>query len=118
MSIALKKYIHTNGKITLLLLLILTFYLPSFSANSKPKVDVEHGHSLGGFARVRILNKITKDLACYIAIDGHKIKIVLPALNTSRWITATDKRFNHTHFSTWCSYLTLHPEYEKYRTNY
>lgn len=82
---------------------------------AQPKTSVEHGRSLDGFARVRINNLITQELACYVAIDGYKVKFRLPALNTSRWITTTDTKFDHSNFSTWCDYLTFHPKYKEYR---
>lgn len=87
----------------------------SLIANANPKILVEHGFTLNGYARARVINESRENLACYMAIDGYKIKYVLPPLNTSRWFTATDKRYNHTNFSTWCDYLVLHPEYENYR---
>lgn len=87
----------------------------SFSVEAKPNIYVEHSHTLEGFAKSRVKNNTIKDLACYMSIDGYKIKYVLPALSLSRWFMATDKAFNHTHFSTWCGYLSLYPQYERYR---
>ncbi len=101
-----------NKKLTWLLTLLLIL---TSDVIAKPKTSIEHGRSLEGYARVRINNLITKELACYVAIDGYKVKFRLPALNTSRWITATDTQFNHANFSTWCDYLELHPKYKEYR---
>jgi len=99
------------------IILTFVFSLLNFSADvqAKPYVYVEHGHNQAGFARSRITNKTTQDLACTMSIDGYKIKYVLTALATSKWYTATEKNYNHTHFSSWCGYLTLYPTFEKYR---
>ena len=101
-----------NKKSTWGLTLIL---LLTCDVNARPKTSIEHGRSIEGFARMRINNLITKELACYVAIDGFKVKFRLPALNTSRWVTATDTQFNHSNFSTWCDYLSLNPKYNNYR---
>lgn len=95
----------------------LAFLALNFSPeiHAKPNIYVEHSHTQAGYAKSRVKNNTIKDLACYMAIDGYKIKYVLPALSISRWFIATDKAFNHTHFSTWCGYLTLYPQYERYR---
>lgn len=82
---------------------------------AKPKTKTIYGTSLDGFARVKIKNNTTENLACYIAIDGFKVKFRLPALRESKWYTSTDKRFSYRNFSTWCDYLTSHPEYLKYK---
>lgn len=96
---------------------ILCYLLLSLSptVQAKPDIYVDNGYTLDGFARSRVKNNTIRDLACTMSIDGYKIKYVLPAKNTSRWYTATKKNYNHTHFSTWCGYLVLYPEYEKYR---
>lgn len=86
----------------------------SHQVQAKPKYKSLFGHSLQGFARIQVKNETSKDLACWVAIDGHKIKFRLPALNTSQWYTSNDKRYNYQHFSTWCDYIDLHPEYQKY----
>lgn len=101
-----------NKKPTWLLILL---SILAHDVIAQPKTSIEHGRNIDGFARVRINNLITKELACYVAIDGYKVKFRLPALNSSRWITATDTQFNHSNFSTWCDYLTLNPDYKKYR---
>lgn len=80
-----------------------------------PKVTVTFDKSSDGFARVRIKNETFVPLACFVAIDGHKIKFQLRAKSTSRWVTATDKRFNYRNFSTWCDYLEIHPKYNAYQ---
>jgi len=80
-----------------------------------PKVTVSFDESLDGFARVKIKNETFVPLACFVAIDGHKIKFQLRAKSTSRWITSTDKRFNYRNFSTWCDYLEIHPKYNAYQ---
>ena len=84
----------------------------SFSL-AKPKITVEHDFTLKGFAKVRVTSEETERLVCYVAIDGYKIKFTLTARQSSRWYQATDKRFNHTNISTWCDYLSKHPEYQK-----
>jgi hypothetical protein len=82
--------------------------------HAKPKTKTMYGHNADGFAQVKIKNNTTESLACYIAIDGYKIKFRLPALRQSKWYTATDKGFSYSNFSTWCGFLSLHPEYAKY----
>lgn len=92
----------------------LLYFFIAVDVSAKPKYKSFFGYSLQGFARVQVKNETSTDLACWVAIDGHKIKFRLPALNTSQWYTATDKRFNYQNFSTWCDYIDLHPEYQKY----
>jgi hypothetical protein len=93
---------------------IIIFLLMSNTATAAPKTKVTYGKSLDGFSRVKIRNETSRDLACYIAIDGYKLKFRLPALRQSKWYTATDKAFSYRNFSTWCDYIDLHPEYKKY----
>ncbi|MCJ8320486.1 MAG: hypothetical protein MJK12_12685 [Colwellia sp.] len=76
--------------------------------------SIIHGETKEGFAQVKITNKTNTSIACYVAIDGKKIKFILRPYMTSKWYKATDTQFNYRHFSTWCDYLELHPEYEKY----
>ncbi|MGB1199959.1 MAG: hypothetical protein ACPG5R_00260 [Cognaticolwellia aestuarii] len=57
-------------------------------------------------------NETNRVLACYVAIDGRKIRFKLPAFAHSPWYKATDKRFTHKSFSTWCDYIEHHPEYQ------
>jgi hypothetical protein len=102
------------------LLVILFFTAFSFvlanTVQAKPKTKTIYGRSLDGFARVKIKNNTTESLACYVAINGFKVKFRLLALRESKWYTATDTRFTYKNFSTWCDFLTLHPEYLKYKT--
>lgn len=95
-------------------LLVLGLLLNSFYVYSKPRTKVTFGHSLNGFARVQIKNETPKDLACWVAIDGFKKKFRLPALTSSQWVTANDKRYTYANFSTWCDYIDLHPQYRRY----
>ena len=87
--------------------------LLSNSALAMPKITVKHQTNVKGFAEVQVSNATMENLLCHVAIDGHKILFRLKAIQTSRWFTATDKRFNHTNFSIWCDYLTRHPKYQK-----
>jgi len=100
----------------IILIVIAAFtFLITDAAQAKPKTKTTYGKSLDGFARVKIKNNTTQNLACYIAINGYKVKFRLPSLRESKWYTATDKRFSYRNFSTWCDYLALHPEYLKYK---
>ena len=96
-------------KINISLLLLIA--LLSIDAFAMPLITIKHDRNRVGLARVQIMNETLRTLACYVAIDGHKIKFKLTARQNSRWYKATDVRFNHTHFSTWCDYIELHPEY-------
>ena len=97
-------------------ILFITFILSIMNiVYAKPKTKTIHGRNADGFSQVRIKNNTTESLACYIAIDGYKVKFRLPALRQSNWYTATDKGFTYRNFSTWCDFLSLHPEYAKYR---
>ncbi|MFT5812758.1 MAG: hypothetical protein ACI9VT_000495 [Psychroserpens sp.] len=82
---------------------------------ASPKTTLTFGVSSDGFARVKIKNQTSEPLACYVAIDGHKVKFQLQFQSTSRWITATDQRFNYQNFSTWCDYLEVHPKFKAYQ---
>lgn len=77
-----------------------------------PKIVVKHQNNRDGFAMMNVTNKTTAKLICSVTIDGHKRMFRLNALRQSKWFTATDKRFNHTHFSVWCDYLSLHPKHQ------
>ena len=103
-------------KIFIFLLVFVFTFLITNTVQAKPKIKTIYGHSLDGFARVKIKNNTTENLACYVAIDGFKVKFRLLALRESKWYTATDKRFAYRNFSTWCDYLALHPEYLRYKT--
>lgn len=80
---------------------------------ASPKVQVKHHRNAQNLAEIQVTNQTIEKLICYVAIDGHKIYFRLPARQPSKWYVATDKRFNHTHFSTWCDYISLHPKYQK-----
>lgn len=86
----------------------------AFYAQAKPKTKTIHGYSLDGFARTKIKNETIRDLACWIAIDGHKYKFRLPALTESKWYTATSKNYNYANVHTWCDYIDFHPKYQQY----
>ncbi|MFD2165770.1 hypothetical protein ACFSJY_05785 [Thalassotalea euphylliae] len=88
--------------------------LASFFAFAMPQIKTEFGRTLEGFVRIKVINETPKELACYVAIDGRKIKFRLPALAHSKWYKATDKRYTVKSFSTWCDYIEFHPEYRKY----
>lgn len=77
-----------------------------------PKIKVTHQRNIKGFAEVQVVNSTSAHLICYVAIDGHKKFFRLQALQASKWYVATDIRYNHTHFSLWCDYLSLHPKYQ------
>jgi len=83
------------------------------SALAMPKITVKHQRNIKGFAEVQVSNATMENLICHVAIDGYKILFRLKALESSKWYTATDIRFNHTHFSIWCDYLKLHPKYQE-----
>jgi len=85
----------------------------AFTSQAMPKIMVEHGRTLDGFAQVKVTNETIKPLACHVAIDGHKIRFKLQARQASQWYKANDKRYQHTDFSVWCDYLELHPKYNK-----
>ena len=102
-------------KFTILVLISAFIFLFTDTAQAKPKTKTIYGHNLEGFARLKIKNNTTESLACYIAIDGYKVKFRLASLRESMWHTATDKRFSYRNFSTWCGYLSEYPEYLKYK---
>tara|TARA_R110000772_G_scaffold74292_4_gene161931 strand:+ start:962 stop:1270 length:309 start_codon:yes stop_codon:yes gene_type:complete len=81
---------------------------------ASPKITISFGDS-NGFAQVKIKNETFEPLACYVAIDGHRIKFQLQVKSSSPWISATDKQFNYQNFSTWCDYLEIHPKYKSYQ---
>jgi len=85
-------------------------YLMLFTLNAvaTPKITIKHKRSADNFAQVQIINETTKKLLCYVAIDGHKIKFKLNERQKSKWYKATDSRFNHQNFSTWCDYFNMH----------
>jgi hypothetical protein len=81
--------------------------------HASPKVMVKHHRNAKNLAEIQVINKTIERLICYVAIDGHKIYFRLQAMQPSKWYVATDERFNHTNYSTWCDYLSLHPKYQK-----
>lgn len=89
------------------------FLLLCTSAFAMPKITVKHQRNVKGLAEVQVSNATMENLICHVAIDGYKVAFHLKAIETSRWFTATDVRFNHTNFSIWCDYLKLHPKYQK-----
>jgi hypothetical protein len=97
----------------LIFVLFLSVYLFMPQLMAMPKIVVKHQNNRDGFAIVNVTNKTTLNLICSVTIDGHKRMFRLNALRQSKWFTATDKGFNHTHFSVWCDYLSLHPKHQK-----
>ena len=93
------------------LVFVVLFIFFSFSY-AKANFSVVHGKNHEGLAQVKIVNETKAALACYVAIDGYKIKFSLPAYSSSKWYKAVDRSFNYRNFSTWCDYLELHPEYK------
>ncbi|WP_147302737.1 hypothetical protein [Thalassotalea euphylliae] len=98
-----------NGFIALALLAVSTY------AYAIPRIATEYGYNADGFVRVKVTNETTRELACYVAIDGRSIRFVLPPRGASRWYRATDKRFTAKSFSIWCDYLEFHPAYQRYK---
>ncbi len=94
----------------LLCFILLTISLTSIA---KPKLLVKHQRNAENLAEIQVINQTTKALICYVAIDGHKIRFRLQPRQPSKWYRATDPRFNHKDFSTWCDYLSLYPKYQK-----
>lgn len=95
-----------------LVLILLCVYLPAVYAG--PSIKAEFGRTLEGHVRVKVINETNRELACYVAIDGWKMKFRLPPRVHSRWYKATDKRFTVESFSTWCDYIELYPEFKRY----
>jgi hypothetical protein len=89
-----------------------------FTTNTQAKntnIEMVHGYSTDGYARIKVINNIKKELACYVAIDGHKSKFRLPSQKASRWYKANNKHYDHTNFSTWCGLIEFYPQYKKYK---
>jgi len=97
-------------KAYIMLLLALLFW--PIQGDAKPNISIKNQRSNENLAQIKITNNTTKALICHIAIDGHKIRFRLPPRLPSQWYQATDTRFNYTHFSTWCDYLSLYPQYQ------
>lgn len=91
-----------------------TILLLSINALAMPKITVKNQRNIKGLAEIQVSNATMENLICYVAIDGHKILFRLKAIESSKWFTATDIRFNHTNFSVWCDYLKLYPKYQEH----
>ena len=89
--------------------LFLGLFLMTLSINgfTKPKYSTNHNRNHENFARVQVVNETRKNLTCFVAIDGRKIKFILRPFARSKWYKATDTRFDYTHFRTWCDYAEL-----------
>lgn len=96
------------------LIIILSGLFP-LNTYALPKVSITHDKTAQGISRIQITNDTTLTLACYIAIDGYKRKFILTPLQSSKWYTAINDRYDHTSFRPWCDSIEFHPEYEKYR---
>lgn len=83
----------------------------SISVMALPNYSVKNKRNAQNLAEVQIINKTVRSLVCYVAIDGQKIFFLLKSYEQSKWYKATDPGFNYSHFSTWCDYLYMHPEY-------
>ncbi|WDE08084.1 hypothetical protein SG34_000480 [Thalassomonas viridans] len=94
---------------------IFVISLPSFELNAMPKIKITHDRNTQNYARVQVSNETREELLCYVAIDGYKIRFRLQPLNSSKWYKATDTRFNASHFSIWCDYMELYPQYQNKR---
>ena len=94
-------------------ILLLLVLMAAFDVLAMPKIEITHDRNVQNLARVQISNETRKELICFVAIDGHKIKFRLKPLNTSKWYKATDTRFNSSHFSTWCDFIELYPRYQQ-----
>lgn len=84
----------------------------SYQLFAMPYIRTEFGKTLEGMVRIKVVNETNRDLACYVGIDGRKIKFRLPRNNQSKWYKATDKRFTYKSFTTWCDYIEGYPEYQ------
>ncbi|MDT0604386.1 hypothetical protein [Thalassotalea castellviae] len=107
-----KNKIGLSSVIMTLLSFLCFFY--AISAFSQARIKVINGHNAEGFARTQIKNETTKELACWVAIDGFKAKFRLPPAATSRWFTANDTRYSYANFSSWCDNIEFHPQYKNY----
>jgi hypothetical protein len=95
------------------LLAILLFV--ALQIEGKPHTSSVYSKNLDGNIRVKIVNNMARTLACYIAIDGHKIKFRLLPMQTSKWHSSTHKAYKYTDFSTWCGYIDQYPAYMEYK---
>lgn len=107
--------LHFTGA-SMLYRLLLGLLLGLFTSSifAAPHIAINNGRNNDGFARVQVVNKSGRDLACYVSINGYKMRFHLPIATSSKWYKATDIRFQHTDFSSWCGYIENHPEYKKY----
>ena len=105
------------NNIKTLLCCVYLFFLWTFSlpVSALPKINVEHRTNGKGVPSVKITNKTTLTLACFVAIDGYKKRFILQPFNSSKWFSASSNLYKHTNFSTWCDSIEFHPHYEKYR---
>ncbi len=90
-----------------------TFFI-TFTCYALPKITVLKRIDINNFVEVQVANETLKELACFVAIDGHKRKFRLPPRITSQWYKATDVRYKHTDFRVWCDYIEFHPQYKNY----
>jgi hypothetical protein len=91
---------HFLLKISLVLLLMF-----SVKAYASPQITISYDLTTQGFTQIKITNETRRELACYVAIDGHKERFILTAMATSKWYKATDTRFKYTDFSVFCDYI-------------
>lgn len=96
-------------RMKLLTLTLLIFI--GFNAYARPNTNTIFNVTNDGYTRAQIINNTPNLLACYVAIDGFRIKFRLRPLQRSIWYKATDTRFNYKDFSSWCDYIENHPEY-------
>jgi hypothetical protein len=98
---------------TIILKILLSFsvLILATSVFAQPKFRLHHQRDAQNLAQIQVINETIDPLLCYVAIDGYKIYFRLLPRESSIWYKATDTRFNYSNFSTWCDYLSLHPEY-------
>ena len=97
-----------------LTVLLFTLLLAPSVDGAMPHIETIFGKTNQQFTRAKIINKTSLELACYLAIDGYKIKFRLPPFQASKWYKATDIRYSHKDFSTWCGDIKHNPEFKKY----
>ena len=93
------------------LIIVTLLMLISHSVSAMPKIRTEFDVTVDNYARIKVYNETLEELICYVAIDGYKIMFKLVPRGQSIWYKATSTRFNYTDFSTWCGFLTDHPQY-------
>jgi len=98
------KFIHYS--------LISVLILFSSTVISMPKITVNKRVNQEGYLVVTVKNNTQEPLACYVAINGQKIRFKLISLATSKPYKTTSKAQDHTDISTWCDYLEFHPRYK------